>query len=613
MAGNGEVLLTVTANRGVAGSRTSFEHDGNGGLLTNWDDNDQLVVTDEAGNHLGVLSITSGAGTSSATFEGTVNLGELEAVNIHYLGNALTEGLNEIKNEVTFDMSAQNGSFASLTDYDYLYSQTVVTNLNNGTATATIDMARAFATGYFSLDCADFSLEAGDVVTISPAEGTTLYSKPVMKLRNFSWNRNEAAEGTVTITKAEAGNDFYVIFPAAQTITPVFTVTKGTTVYTASLGSHTWNAQTHVNADGTSNTPVKVTGWTSEKMPTNPGDFNNWPDPTGPGKAESWTVLTNKEFSKTGRYTNCLDLRGVGGWATYNEIKNGIKTNLLTTYGGSAFFFQWGRPMGFPSNIANAPNMPNSASTPYAYGNPNNEAGSYVFHYEIDYTNWGYTDSNKYPYVFSLSQGSSKTLDWYAANPAQTTWEQCCGNPCPDGYRIPTVAELEVFVPEGNIIKGSTVQYKTINGIRYAIEWVVTATSGSTPSFVTIRSAQTNRTDVEVNDAIFENSNAVKLTTYGYIQLYPYSLRNTASYINKGSRAIYWSNESGDAGEMMDSSLGISGNGGKCLYLETSGTTAYLGIKGYPRTFGGCVMPIKDDEAKGISIKPWYPYASTWF
>ncbi len=59
MGGNGEVLLTVTANRGVAGSRTSFE-ESEGNLITNWNEGDQLVVTDATGANLGVLTIISG-------------------------------------------------------------------------------------------------------------------------------------------------------------------------------------------------------------------------------------------------------------------------------------------------------------------------------------------------------------------------------------------------------------------------------------------------------------------------------------------------------------------------------------------------------------------------
>lgn len=600
MGGNGEVLLTVTANRGVAGSRTSFEHDGNGGLLTNWDDNDQLVVTDEAGNHLGVLSITSGAGTSSATFEGTVNLGELEAVNIHYLGNALTEGLNEIKNEVTFDMSAQNGSFASLTDYDYLYSQTVVTNLNNGTATATIDMARAFATGYFTLDCADFSLEAGDVVTISPAEGTTLYSKPVMKLRNFSWTRNAAAEGTVTITKAEAGNDFYVIFPAAQDITPVFTVTKGTTVYTASLGSHTWNAQTHVNADGTSNTPVKVTGWTKDVQPVNPGDMGNWGandekvdaigtpfTPTFASRLDGWVL----NAGNSGDY--------YGGWCRCIEYTNGIYNGLLTSNSNTCFFFQWGRYLGFPTNVTSEITVPyNANKVDYFVGYlGENGAGTpvtYTAAYMGNSSAYNVQRSNDWAICFG--QTNNSYLDYIYQNVSNGNWYERSANPCPDGYRLPTYAELSVFIPSTEVVNGSYAEVKVINGKKYAFEWKVGSSNGI--YYIDVRSAETTLDKVSVGASVFADSPTKRIWAYGY-------LMNNGKKSAWGTTAAYWSSDSGDNNALDN----VYGKGGRALYIEFSGNTANFAELNIPFGFGLPVMPVKDSEAKASSIKPWFPYS----
>lgn len=111
MGGNGEVLLTVTANRGVAGSRTSFE-ESEGNLITNWNEGDQLVVTDATGANLGVLTIISGQNTSEGVFEGTIKLGDNENVNIVYLGSGYEGDLEEVSNKVVFNISAQDGTFA---------------------------------------------------------------------------------------------------------------------------------------------------------------------------------------------------------------------------------------------------------------------------------------------------------------------------------------------------------------------------------------------------------------------------------------------------------------------------------------------------------------------
>lgn len=595
----GEVHLTVTANRDQAGSRTSFEHDGNGGLLTNWDDNDQLVVTDEAGTNLGVLTITSGAGTSSATFEGTVNLGDLEAVNIHYLGNALTEGLNEVKNEVTFDMSAQNGSFASLTDYDYLYSQTVVTNLNNGTATATIDMARAFATGYFTLDCADFSLEAGDVVIISAAEGTTLYSKPVMKLRNSSWTRNVAAEGTVTITKAEAGNDFYVIFPAAQDITPVFTVAKGSTVYTASLGKHSWTAQTHVNADGTSNTPIKVTDWTKDVQPANPGDMGNWGandekvdvtgtpfTPTFASRLDAWTLNAGNSYDY------------IGGWCRCIEYTNGIYNGLLTSKSSSCFYFQWGRYLGFPSNVATGNSYPYNAEAVNLNVGYRQDPPGTVVAYTAAYmgNSSAYNVQRSNDWAICFGQTNNDYLDYIYQNASNGNWYERSVNPCPDGYRLPTYAELSVFIPSTEVVNGSYAEVKVINGKKYAFEWKVGKSNGL--YYIDVRSAETTLDKVSVGASIFDDSPTKRIWAYGY-------LMNNGKQSEWGTTAAYWSSDSGDNNALDN----VYGKGGRALYIEFSGSTANFAELNIPFGFGLPVMPVKDSEAKASSIKPWFPYA----
>ena len=614
-----EVLLRVTASRGDAATRTSLENDGNGGLTCNWNEGDQLLVVNNSnGSKLGVLTIVKGFDTPNGTFEGNVNLEGQDAISLVYLGTA-GKAETYTANSMEINLSAQNGSFASLTDQDVLTAEAKVDDQNflptGNTVETSVTMTRQLAFGYFTLDFGeDVTLAAGDVITIS---GEGLKSEGKVNFKNggsIPTVTNYSGSTTITVTKKEAGNDFYITMLPFGDVTPTFTVVKGSDTYTATLGAHNWVRGEYVRAYNNGNesgvsVEMKKDGGVDDT--DNPGNLNNWPDPTGSGVGESWNILakSNREFSKNGRYTNCLDLRGYGGWATYVEIKNGIKTNLLTSYGGSAFYFQWGRIMGFPSNITSEPNMP------IQYDNSYGEAGKlgyYDFHYETDYTNWGYTDSNKYPYVFSLSQAASKTLDWYSANP-NATWEACSGNPCPDGYRLPTATELSVFEPEGYIIDGSLVQYKTISGVRYAIEWVVTEKSGSTPAYITVRSAQTNRTDVKVGDAIFADSNAVKLTTYGYIQLYPYSLRNTASFVNKGSQGIYWSSDVANAGDAFDSSLGISGNGGKALYIEVSGTKAAIKMRGFPKTFGGCVMPIKDGSASGQSYRPWFPYANTWF
>lgn len=195
MGGNGEVLLTVTANRGVAGSRTSFE-ESEGNLITNWNEGDQLVVTDATGANLGVLTIISGQNTSEGVFEGTIKLGDNENVNIVYLGSGYEGDLEEVSNKVVFNISAQDGTFAGLTEKDYLTETAPVTKLNGTEATAKVNMTRSLAHGYFTLALPDgVTLAAGDQITITANEG--LYAQRTLKLGGFGIS-NLTTSNTIT-------------------------------------------------------------------------------------------------------------------------------------------------------------------------------------------------------------------------------------------------------------------------------------------------------------------------------------------------------------------------------------------------------------------------------
>ena len=245
MGGNGEVLLTVTANRGVAGSRTSFE-ESEGNLITNWNEGDQLVVTDATGANLGVLTIVSGQNTSEGVFEGTIKLGDNENVNIVYLGSGYEGDLEEVSNKVVFNISAQDGTFAGLTEKDYLTETAPVTKLNGTEATAKVNMTRSLAHGYFTLALPDgVTLAAGDQITITANEG--LYAQRTLKLGGFGIS-NLTTSNTITVTKAEAGNDFYLtVIPG--TFAPQFTVVKDDVTYTASLASRSWSPAEYVRAN----------------------------------------------------------------------------------------------------------------------------------------------------------------------------------------------------------------------------------------------------------------------------------------------------------------------------------------------------------------------------
>ena len=347
-------------------------------------------------------------------------------------------------------------------------------------------------------------------------------------------------------------------------------------------------------------------------MPTNPGDMGNWgsgnnifPDFTNIGWTRTtdygWTVnMRNLEPSITG---------GFGTYITYNS--NGITgTDLLfSDKKGYCYLFQWGRWMGFtpdtqrtkissygswspePNNSQEIPGVDwlNDKTVGYIFGN------GLPFAYAWIYAsgNWSKQNSLDYSLVYGACSSLSNTMDYMSDN-SLTTWEARCGNPCPDGYRIPTAAELEVLIPNNvETINRSHAEVKTINGKKYAMKWVVN--TSVTPYRLEISSVPTTKTSVTVNDAIFADATVIYLHAMGYLNW-------ECKYTGKNEVGAYWSNE-------MAALSDKNGNGGKYLEIDFNGNTVTMGMDVTYTCMGLCVIPIKDSEAKASSITPLFPYA----
>lgn len=504
-----KVVLTINASKSVQ-SRTAFEEE-NGNLLCTWTDNDALLVTDKFGKRLGVISLVDGAGNATALFRGEVDLTGNETVNLFYFGNNKPIPTDLSGGSYVLDLSKQDGSFSSLAANDFMTQEVNVTLLN-GEATGNALMMRRVAEGHFDLQLPDgVQLKAGDVVTISQPDGK-FHVAPKIKYATGGSNVSQTENGTLTITKTEDGNDIYVtIFP--QTFTPTFTVTKDGTSYTATLRSHEWLQETFVrNSDGNG---VPVAEWTKTELPTDPSDPSNWGGDNIPEVVNRTSTFW--DFSKYGLYTNCLDLRGYGGWATWIEYTNGMYGGgLLSSKTTSGFYFQWGRLMGFPSNVNSEPNVLQAEFVNSWFGNAG-EGGGYAT-YMSDYYNLSVEDSNKYPQCFLRNKWSTTTGYDYCKTNNSCTWESRSGNPCPEGYRLPSKEEMAVFVPSTGEVNGSYAEVKNIQGQNVAFEWKVTATSGNTPGKIDIRMVKTDKTSVKVGDAIFDEcAKTIKLVAYGYL------------------------------------------------------------------------------------------------
>ncbi|MDE6076818.1 MAG: fimbrillin family protein, partial [Muribaculaceae bacterium] len=320
--GGKEVLLRVTANRGDAETRTTLESDGNGGLICKWSEGDKLLVVNNSnGKKIGVITIVDGIGTSDGTFEGKVTLDGHEAVSLVYLGTAGdADAYSADSNSIAINLSAQDGSFSSLSSKDVLTAEAKVGENSylptTGVVETSVTMTRQLAFGYFNLDFSgveDLKLAKGDVITIT---GEGLKSEGKINFRNggsVPTVTNYSGSTTIEVTKTKDGNDFYITMLPCGEVTPTFTVVKDGVTYTASLGAHDWKSGEFVRKDNT-------------------------------GAAVSVTMKMNKIDHS---------VNPLAKWAEGNLVRSGSGKSVTATISDNPFaagsYYQFGRNYGYNS------------------------------------------------------------------------------------------------------------------------------------------------------------------------------------------------------------------------------------------------------------------------
>ncbi|MDD3036784.1 hypothetical protein [Bacteroides sp.] len=596
---NKEVKMIVKATReSFVETRTAHEEkDGN--IKTTWIDGDQLLVTNSQGKPLGVITLAEGAGTKDGQFEGVLTgIGSDGTYNLNYFyfGKAIAAPAEFDGN---MDFSTQKGLFTNLADYD-VFSSSINVEVKDGESYVdNIGLQRNFLFAHFALNLPDGVIIKDEVVTIS---GDNLKNKVAF---SFSSSAYTASDGSITVTNSNG--DFYINLIPAEQVALNFSVTIADVEYTGLLTSVNLNRNAFIRKADKLGIPVQMTPTEEPEKPNNPGNTGSW---GGDDFAVAYTTGTLTKVANADGWTTNVDIYSNGGFGTQiTYTSNGIKNNLLTSNGGTAFFFQWGRWLGFPSTCGRTKfNSGGSISGNY----PNDSqylAGVNIYNTKLGYTfnnglvpaygacymgnsSWTKQRALNSSIMFGMVQSNgAKFLDYIGTN-EQCTWNDRSGNPCPDGYRIPTADELSAFIPSGtDQINESYAEIKTVNGTKYAMEWKVN-TSNSLPC-VEIRSVRTFATTVAVGDAIFNNAKIVKLYAYGY-------LNNQATLSNSGTIGVYWSCESGTASSQ-------TGNGGKYLEIDFNNKTAVMSISVADRCFGACILPIKDTTSKAASLTPWLP------
>ena len=601
---DGTVKMTVYASKGDSETRSILSEE-NGNLNCAWTKGDQLLVTDVNGSTKGILELTD---VNAGKFEGTLMLGVTEGkvtLRYFYLGNGVDP--TNVSQKCDYDIAAQDGTIESLSKNDALSTQAEIAVIDGGAyPDGTLQLERHFSFSHFTLKLPEGVTLNGEPVTIS---GENLFTKATLGLADRAISDKTA--GTITVTPGK--DNFYVNLIPATSVTPVFKVTINGKEYEGSLRTRDITAGKFLRRNDSENTGVIVdmTEPQPDEDPSNPGNTDHW---GGDDIDPAWETGSLTKVSDADGWTVNVDIYGNGGFATYiTYLNNGIKNGILTSKGGTAHFFQWGRWLGFPSNCAAVIiDEKGSATITTSTGRiPDSIFINGVSYYDIKigyvwrynnpggatygacYSNWTPERANNCSIMFGMVTGVFVNPLDYVGNNEDCKWEDRSGNPCPDGYRLPTAAELKALIPTTGNVNGSYAEVKTIDGIKYAMQWKVN-TTGSVP-YVEIRSAKTTANSVSVDDAIFNNTKIVRLSAYGYLD-------NGAYLQHWGTTGVYWSNESGS-----NTISGTNGRGGKFLELDFKDNTVEMYIDVAPRSFGGNVLPIKDPNAKSATLTPWLP------
>ena len=335
--------ITVYASKGDAETRSILSEE-NGNLNCAWTDGDQLLVTDVNGGTKGILELTD---VNAGKFEGTLMLGVTEGkvtLRYFYLGNGVDP--TNVSKKCDYDIAAQDGTIESLSKNDALSTQAEIAVIDGGAyPDGTLQLERHFSFSHFTLKLPEGVTLNGEPVTIS---GENLFTKATLGLADRAISDKTA--GTITVNPGK--DNFYVNLIPATSVTPVFKVTINGKEYEGSLRTRDITAGKFIRKNDSENTGVIVdmTEPQPDEDPSNPGNTDHW---GGDNIDPAYKLGTLTKVANADGWTVNVDIFGNGGFATYiTYLNNGIKNGLLTS-GTYAYYFQWGRWLGFPTSCKN--------------------------------------------------------------------------------------------------------------------------------------------------------------------------------------------------------------------------------------------------------------------
>ena len=228
-ASGNQVTLTVLASNDAI-SRTTFTEAAGTTSTWPWATGDKLLVVDESSGVVGTLTLTSGAGSTNATFSGSATVNNGQYYRFWYLGSNATYPTSGSSYSV--NMASQAGTLASLGAYDITTGRAMVYVEGTTAYAADLTMNKLMATAHFAV-----STSPAATLTALTMSGTNIYNAVTLNLK----------AGTIATTTAGPiafttnFSDVYVTLPPA-TITPVMIAGTASEAYTFNLASATFVA-----------------------------------------------------------------------------------------------------------------------------------------------------------------------------------------------------------------------------------------------------------------------------------------------------------------------------------------------------------------------------------
>lgn len=417
------------------------------------------------------------------------------------------------------DYSAQDGTIDWLSKNDFFTGSQNVTITNSYVSVESVSLSRQISFSKFEMQLPDGVTYSGQPIIVS---GEGLNTKASISMTDGSAAFSEVGSITVTRPEGENSNEFYLtVLPS--TITPTFSVTIDSKTYSCTLAQKTWEASKFVrkdNLDGTySGIILKMTEKTTGDDPYK--EYEN-EDPRNP-------------LHKFAKY-NLVRVgdRGslVNGFAD-SETENGA-------------LYQWGRNYGYmdtngiykESIVSPDEDFTNYIDALGLFDDPDSEYDRILDYYVYNpnpnryfitsgtakrftpdhpqYSLWydaprsystvddlkGHPDKyfmngtpgTKYlgygSYYMGLDQYNNQPDYWLSSfGNGGSSWEERAGkcgytsaNPCPDGWRMPTLEEFKAIAPEGqgldqnksmaSMLSNYAEVRKTKDNVNYVIRWI---------------------------------------------------------------------------------------------------------------------------------------------